>query len=234
MSARQLTELNARKLGEAVCAIVLSAVFHWAMVQALFHDLREHRRSLFHMLETAHSIQPIIVFAPAVDTVKAEAGEATFANSASKRSDHRQTGDSDAKAARRASYAADDAISPLVDWYAESGSTIQSVFERQRAALSPRSFSAKDRKTSIPRPRSPQQDDFPWDPLQGRRVGLTPDGVFYVKISEKCMIVMLLIGCRFGGEIKYRDDLFLELDVKLDKIRERELRALDSRSEAGP
>jgi len=110
-----------------------------------------------------------------------------------------------------------------IDWYVEKDQAVGKVMEELAATRRIRTFSGADRVVSIPLPRTVEHDDFPWDPLHGKRAGLTDEGLLFVKLSKNCMIVTVFLVCQFGGDIVPRGDLFEDLDVKLDRIREREL-----------
>jgi hypothetical protein len=115
----------------------------------------------------------------------------------------------------------DTAIS-VTDFEAAKEVALQLALAKQEAEGNQRTFSATDR-ASIPMPERIERSPIKWDPLHGKKAGFSDQGVPFVKLSEKCVIVVLFPVCVFGGKIVYDGTLFEDLDNKLDRARENEL-----------
>ncbi|MGC3982307.1 MAG: hypothetical protein QM808_13720 [Steroidobacteraceae bacterium] len=94
---------------------------------------------------------------------------------------------------------ADEAMAndrPAVDWQVESEQASRSFVQRRLAekAATPRAMGS--RKAAVESKKS-KSDSFEWRP-QEKRAGFT-GGLPYVRLGKNCMLVLVFIGCGFGG-----------------------------------
>lgn len=110
----------------------------------------------------------------------------------------------------------------ITNFEAAKDVALQLALAKQETESNQRSFSAKDR-VSIPMPDPIERSPIKWDPLHGKKAGLTDQGVPFIQLSEKCVIVVVFPVCAFGGKIVHDGTLFEDIDKKLDRARENEL-----------
>ncbi len=110
-----------------------------------------------------------------------------------------------------------------IDWHEQGALANANQLKLAEKAGKQKHFDATDRPPGLPAPKAIERSEIHWDPLHGRRVGLTDEGVFFVKLSDKCMILAVFLVCQFGGKIEPEGKLFERLPDKLDRAREREL-----------
>jgi len=107
---------------------------------------------------------------------------------------------------------------PPVDWHRQAIISAESVVSSAANQPRARTFDLRDR-IALPLPQTIRQSDFPWDPLHSKRAGVTPEGLFFVRLNDHCMLVLLFISCRVGS-LPPRGDLFETMkDVEAEEWR---------------
>ncbi len=124
---------------------------------------------------------------------------------------------------RSVSHDTEITVTAPIDWPAEAKFATASQLNELEKAAKQKQFAASDRPPGLPLPKRAERSDIPWDRLHGKRAGLTDEGLFFVKLSKKCMIITVFLVCGFGGDIRPEGELFENLPAKLDAAREREV-----------
>lgn len=106
-----------------------------------------------------------------------------------------------------------------IRWHEQAAISAAAIVEQAAARPRTRTFDSRDLPAPI-HPATIQRDDFPWDPLHGQRFAKLPDGPFVLRLSDNCMVVilvMLIPTCKIG-KLPARGDLFRHMgDLPLEE-----------------
>jgi hypothetical protein len=203
--------MGARKL----TAFVLVALFHVGLLYFLGSNLRV----AFHP-EAPEKVPQLIYWE--FTKPKSEAKRTVSKSSKSSGANTSQSKSEVTAASVLVTESSTDTAITITNFEAAKDVAVQLALAKYEAESKQRSFSSKDR-ASMPMPEPIERSPIKWDPLHGKKAGLTDQGVPFIKLSEKCVIVVVFPVCAFGGKIVHDGTLFEDMDNKLDRARENEL-----------
>lgn len=95
-----------------------------------------------------------------------------------------------------------------IDWHEQAGISAKDLAAKLDAKPSHRALDGSD-ATEAAKPK--KRAEFEWRPNM-QRFGLTPEGVPYIQLSERCVYVMFFVACGFGAESAPNGELFEDMD----------------------